>query len=381
MGTDVDSVKGHTNARADEDIRRVDPTIGDLIVMQALPIGAYAAPVSAPTERAVNLADVARLAGVSPATASRALGGHPHVAAATRERVRRVADELSYVVSPDASRLAGGRTGRVAALVPHLDRWYFAALLDGLAGALRSAGLDLLVRCVGGAADRAEQLQRMPGRRVVDAVVALAFEVDGWDGADVPLVTVGGPPSTVPFVTIDDLAAGRQAMDHLIHLGHRRIAMIEALDPDQRSEEPVGRRVAYEQALAQAGLPQDQDLVATVDWGGVEGADAMARLLGLRHPPTAVYAHSDEVALGAIRTLRRAGLRIPDDVSVIGVDDHPLAELTDLTTVRQPVREQGALAGHMVATALSGGDPGPGIVLPTQLVVRGSTAPPREERR
>lgn len=330
--------------------------------------------------RAVNLADVARLAGVSPATASRALGGHQHVAAATRERVRRVAEELSYVVSPDASRLAGGRTGRVAALVPHLDRWYFAAVLDGLAGALRSAGLDLLVSLVGGAADRADQLRRVPGRREVDAVVALAFAVDEWDGTGGTLVTVGGPTNGGHFVTIDDVGAGRQAVDHLLHLGHTRIAMIEALDPDQRDAEPAGRRLAYEEGLAEAGLPVDPDLVATVDWGGEEGADAMARLLGLRHPPTAVYAHSDEVALGAVRTLRRAGLRIPADVSVIGIDDHPLAALTDLTTVHQPVREQGALAGHMVATALSGGDPGPGIVLPTRLVVRGSTGPPRRSR-
>jgi LacI family transcriptional regulator, repressor for deo operon, udp, cdd, tsx, nupC, and nupG len=343
-------------------------------VMQALPGEAYSPPVSAPMERAVSLADVARLAGVSPATASRALGGHPHVAPATRERVRRIAAELSYVVSPDASRLAGGRTGRVAALVPHLDRWWFATVLDGLAGALRSAGLDLLVSVVGGAADRAEQLHRLPGRRVVDAAVALAFSVDDWDGT---LVTVGGPVHAGHVVTIDDLAAGRQAVDHLIHLGHTRIAMIEALDPDQHDAQPAGRRLAYERGLADSGLPLDPDLVATVDWGGEEGADAMARLLGLRSPPTAVYAHSDEVALGAVRTLRRAGLRIPADVSVIGIDDHPLAALTDLTTVHQPVREQGALAGHMVATALSGGDPGPGIVLPTQLVVRGSTAPPR----
>jgi len=345
----------------------------------------YAPDVSAPTERAVNLADVARLAGVSPATASRALGGHPHVAPATRERVLRIADELSYVVSPDASRLAGGRTGRVAALVPHLSRWYFATLVDGLAGALRSAGLELLLHPVSDAEDRAEYFRRLPVRRTVDAVVAVAFPVDDHErerleGLDVTVVAVGGQLGTRPFVTIDDEAAGRQAVDHLLHLGHTRIGMIEALDPEQRGDQPVGRRLAYEHALADAGHRVDPDLVATVEWGGEEGADAMARLLGLRRPPTAVYAHSDEVALGAMRTLRRAGLRVPQDVSVIGIDDDPLAALTDLTTVHQPVREQGTLAGHMVATALSGGDPGTGIMLPTRLVVRGSTAPPRGAR-
>jgi DNA-binding LacI/PurR family transcriptional regulator len=215
----------------------------------------------------------------------------------------------------------------------------------------------------------------------VDAVVAVAFPVNDaererLEGLDVTLVAVGGQIGARPYVTIDDQAAGRQAVGHLIHLGHRRIGMIESLEPDQRGEQPAGRRLAYERALAEAGQPVDPDLVVSVDWGGEEGADAMARLLGLRSPPTAVYAHSDEVALGAVRTLRRAGLRIPQDVSVVGIDDHPLAALTDLTTVHQPVREQGALAGHMVVTALSGGDPGTGIVLPTRLVVRGSTAPP-----
>lgn len=332
-------------------------------------------------DREVTLADVARLAGVSPATASRALGGHPHVAATTRERVRRVADELSYVVSPDASRLAGGRTGRVAAVVPHLSRWYFGALLEGLEEALREAGLDVLLYRVGDAADRQDFFRRLPARRKVDAIVALAFPVDEAESArleqmGVEIVAAGGQVASHPCVSIDDVVAGRQAVDHLVHLGHRRIGMIAAVDPEQRAHQPEGRSRAYRLALADAGLPFDPELVATVDWGSDQGAEAMSRLLGLREPPTAVYAHSDEVALGAVRTLRRAGLRVPADVSVIGIDDHPLARLTDLSTVRQPVREQGTTAGRMVATALAGGDAGESVLLPTQLVIRSSTGPP-----
>lgn len=103
----------------------------------------------------------------------------------------------------------------------------------------------------------------------------------------------------------------------------------------------------------------------------------MAKLLSRPEPPTAVYAHSDEVALGAIRTLRRVGLRIPEDLSVIGIDDHPVAELIDLTTVRQPVREQGEPAGRMLLSILGGEETDHDVVVPTQLVIRGSTAPPR----
>jgi DNA-binding LacI/PurR family transcriptional regulator len=100
----------------------------------------------------------------------------------------------------------------------------------------------------------------------------------------------------------------------------------------------------------------------------------MAQLLALPHPPTAVFAHSDEVAVGAMRTVRRLGLRVPEDISIIGIDDHPVAELTELTTIRQPVHEQGRLAGRMVSSLINGEAVPPSVVLPTELVVRRSTA-------
>ncbi len=335
-----------------------------------------------PSPVKVSLADVARLAGVSPATASRALSNHPHVAAHTRSRVLRVADELAYVVSPDASRLARGATGRVGVVVPHLSRWFFGAVLEGVEAALREAGVDLLLYCVGDAADRRAFFDRLPARRKVDAMVVLGFSVDEreqerLESMGVLIVAAGGQVAPHPFVRIDDHAAGRQAVDHLLHLGHRRIGMIAALDPEQHDRQPTGRTDAYRAALAEAGLPVDEDLVAVVDWGGEGGAAGMARLLALREPPTAVYAHSDEVAMGAMRTVRRAGLAVPGDVSVVGIDDHPLAALTDLTTVGQPARAQGEAAGRMVLAAMGGDPPVDGVTLPTRLVPRGSTGPPR----
>lgn len=333
----------------------------------------------------VNLADVARLAGVSPATASRALSDHPHVAPATRERVWQVARDLEYVVSPEASRLAGGSTGRVAVVVPHLSRWYFGAVLEGLEGELRAAGLDLLLYRVGDAADRAAFFTDLPARRKVDAVVLVGLavddaELDRLERIGVQIVAAGSRVASYPSVRIDDHAAGRQAVDHLVHLGHQRIAMIAAYDPEAHDAHPVGRTTAYHAALADAGLPSDGELVSTVAWGVDEGAEAMGTLLGRPEPPTAVYAHSDEVALGALRTLRRAGLRVPGDVSVIGVDDHPLAALTDLSTVGQQAGEQGVVAGRMVVSGLRGEAFESSVVAPTRLVVRGSTGPPRTRR-
>jgi LacI family repressor for deo operon, udp, cdd, tsx, nupC, and nupG len=331
----------------------------------------------------VKLADVARQAGVSMATASRALSNHPHVAPATRTRVLEAAAALSYVVSPEASRLAGGVTDRIAVVMPHLSRWFFGELLDGLESVLREADRDVLIYHVGDAADRQAFFERLPARRKVDAVVVLGMPVarperERLETMGVHIVSAGGQSEAYPFVSVDDTVAGRQAVNHLLALGHRRIGMIATIDPGQPGW-PIrpGRSAAYHETLADAGLPADPDLVVTVEWGGVHGAAAMAELLSLREPPTAVYAHSDEVALGAIRTIRRAGLRIPEDVSVIGIDDHPLAELTDLTTVAQPVRRQGTLAGQVVLALLSGDATDPGITVPTRLIVRGSTGPPK----
>ncbi|MEU6699329.1 LacI family DNA-binding transcriptional regulator [Pseudonocardia sp. NPDC046786] len=331
----------------------------------------------------VNLADVARRAGVSSATASRALSDHPHVAAATRERVWQAARDLEYVASPDATGLARGTTGRVAVVVPHLARWWFGAALEGLSGALRAAGLDLLLYRLGDPAARQAFFDELPARRRADAVVLLGFGVDErererLDRIGVGIVAAGTRVGSHPSVSIDEYAAGRQAMDHLLHLGHRRIGMIVAADPDLDLAQPAGRSAAYRAALADAGIDPDPDLTATVTWSPECGARAMSGLLGLARPPTAVYAHSDEIALGALRTLRRAGYRVPGDVSVIGIDDHPLAAITDLSTVAQPAAEQGELAARAVLAGLAGRPVDPIVTVPTRLVIRGTSGRPPE---
>lgn len=330
----------------------------------------------------VTLVDIARLAGVGVGTASRALSNAKNVAPATRERVLRVAEEHHYVVSPEASRLAKGNTGRVALVVPHLSRWFFGAVVEGLGSVLRGAELDVLLYQVGDVADRQDFFDRLPARRKVDAVVVIGFQVEEAERTrletmGVHIVAAGGQWASYPSVHIDDHEASRQAVDHLLHLGHTRIGMLEALDPDQPRLRST-RSPAYYEALERAGIPVDPSIVVTAPWGGEHGAASMSRLLGHPDPPTAVFAHSDEVALGAMRTLRRAGLRPGTDLSVVGIDDHPLAELCDLTTVRQRPGEQGAIAGRLLLDLLEGGaPPHRSTTVPTELVIRGSTAPPR----
>lgn len=338
------------------------------------------------TSETPSLADVAREAGVSLSTASRALNNSYGVSPATREKVLTTAIRLDFVPSPDATGLARGRTGRVALVVPHIERWFFGEIVSGLEHVLSAANLDVLLYHVGDAEDRRDFFARLPARRKVDAVVVVALPVDETERQrlelmGVTIVAAGGQTADYPYVCIDDYAAGRRAMDHLVGLGHRRIAMIAGTDPDQPGWPAVpGRARAYEAALGEAGLPVDPALVREVDWGGRTAADAMAEILESSTPPTAVYAHSDEMAFGAMRTLRRRGLRIPEDVSVVGIDDHPVADLVDLTTVHQSVRDQGKAAARLVLAALAssaGATPGrSATIAPTDLVLRGSTAPP-----
>lgn len=330
----------------------------------------------------LTLADIARLAGVSSGTASRALSNTGRVAPRTRQRVLAVAQQHEYVVSPEASKLARGVTGRVALVVPHLSRWFFGAMVEALVSVLREQDLDVLLYHVGDLDDRRAFFEQLPARRKVDAVVVIAFPVEANEHKrlellGVHIVAAGGQHAIYPHVCIDDIEAGRQAVDHLISLGHRSIAMLEAVDPDQPLE-PSGRSAAYHRALAAAGIAEDPQFVVTTNWGGEEASEAMAKLLSFKDRPTAIYAHSDEVALGAMRTIRRAGLRIPEDISVVGIDDHPLASLADLTTVRQPVTEQGRAAARLVLSLLDRNQDATdhALTLPTHLVVRHSTAPP-----
>lgn len=293
----------------------------------------------------------------------------------------RAAQEFAYVVSPEASALAGGATKRIAVVVPHLSRWYFGEMLNGIEGVLRGANLDLMLYHLGEGEDRERFFRDLPARRKVDAVLVVGIPVTEAEQArlalmGVRIIAAGGQSAPYPYVSIDDYRVGSQAVNHLLHLGHRRIAMIDAIDPNA-SEWPIGgRALAYAEGLQAAGIELDPELFVRVPWGPTAGADAMAGLLSLREPPTAVFAHSDEIAIGALRAIRRAGLKVPEDISVVGVDDHPLAAQLELTSVHQDVHRQGEIAAQLVVDVLAGKAIDQSSVLPTKLVLRGSTGRP-----
>lgn len=337
-------------------------------------------------KQTVNMTDVARRSGVSIASVSRALRGEAGVSPATRDRILAVARELSYVVSPEASRLSGGPTGRVAVIVPRVDAWFYSTILAGIADEFDAIGLDLVLCTLTGSSARHRFFETLPLRRKVDAVVVVSLPLSARERTRleqlaVPTVFVGGHRvENHPWVGIDDERAARQAVGHLLHIGHRDIAMIQAADDTDIPWATDQARIrGFHRQLQEAGLTDPT--VVNVKWSIAGGSRGMEMLLSRSRLPTAVFCHSDEIALGALRTLRRSGIAVPQQISIIGVDDHPSADISDLTTVAQPVRRQGQLAARVVLDRLSGGDAAEPVasvdILATRLVIRGTTAPPR----
>jgi LacI family transcriptional regulator, repressor for deo operon, udp, cdd, tsx, nupC, and nupG len=331
--------------------------------------------------------DVAARADVSIATVSRALRGLPHVAMATRQRVEAAAKDLNYVVSPAASGLASGRTKSIGLVAPFISRWFFAEVADGIEEVLRADDTEVLMYNVHTSARRARFFDSLPIRRRVDGLIILSLPLNSDELAllrplDVPTVLVGLRAEGFSSVRIDDTEGAARATHHLINLGHERIALLSDCRfetiPFKNSAE---RRQGYRGALLSSGLTPDPSLDVSGPFGVNGGAQAMAQLLAAPTPPTAVFAEFDEMAYGALRTMRRMRLAVPDDISVIGFDDHELADMMDLTTVRQPVREQGVRAAQLLLEMLDRPHRAPvDVVLPTELIVRGTTAAPRLPR-
>ncbi|CAM3552670.1 LacI family DNA-binding transcriptional regulator [Nocardioides zeicaulis] len=329
----------------------------------------------------VNMADVAQRAGVSIATVSRALRGLPGVSDRTRSRVLSTVEELDYVVSPAASSLRGA-TRRVAVVLPRLDSWFSSTMLATVEATLRQADLDVLLYQVSTEEKRTHFFRDLPTRRKVDAVVLITLpirpeEEERLDLMGVEVVVAGFRLRDFPSVSVDDVAIGVAAVDHLVSLGHTRIGMIRTSDTDgARWASDLHRRTGYLDAMARHGLAHDPSLLVTAPYGVDAGAIGMEQLLDLDDPPTAVFCYSDDIAVAAETVARRRGLRVPEDVSLLGVDGNGLGALFDITTIDQHVGDQARAASAMVLDLLAGHDLGEQrLTLPTHLVVRGSTGP------
>ena len=341
------------------------------------------------TQRRATSADVARLAGVSRTTVSFVLNGRPEarIREATRARVLAAADRLDYRAHGPARQLAAGATHTLGLVLRRSPEKVavdplLPETLRGLTEAARSADYRIAV----------EPLQADPGLILdllrsgeVDGLVLSGprVEDEGLDGLDdpgsedLPIVIHGSlPGSGLPSVDVDNTSGARQAVEHLLALGHRRVACI--------TNAPLGytsareRLAGYHAALAAAGLASDPRLEAAGDFDPPSGGRAMADLLGREVDFSAVFVASDSVALGAIAALRQAGRRVPGDISIVGFDDIPLAAYLDppLTTVRLPARDLGAQAGRILLDRLHAIAVPARTLLATRLMIRGSAVAP-----
>ncbi|WP_431711756.1 LacI family DNA-binding transcriptional regulator [Glutamicibacter uratoxydans] len=328
-----------------------------------------------------GIKDVAERAGVSIATVSRALSGRGNVSDSALKRVRQAADDLGYVVSSSASGLASGRTRNIGVLLPNISHWFYALVLEGISAALLRAGYDTTLYQL--SKDRAERERVFSDfllRQRVDAVITISVELTSEELAALhalakPLVGVGGPLPGVPTLYVDDEQVAQLATEHLLELGHTRIAHIGgSRETDADFSMPTHRRIGYERAMRQAGVEPDSFLYRSADFSIGQAREVARQLLG--HPgnrPTAIFAASDEMAIGAILAAGELGLAVPQDVSVVGIDNHPLAEVFSLTTVEQRPREQGEQAVAMLMRTLAGHKDATGHQITHRLIVRGST--------
>jgi LacI family transcriptional regulator len=343
-----------------------------------------------------NLKDVARLAEVDPSTASRVLRGDPaqHVRPETRQRILDAARQLAYRPNALARSLRTRRTGTIGLVIPSLDNVGFADVTHGIqVGAARASMLLLVVEeqaLSGHGSGRSEVVyERLVGDGLVDGlIVAFATlqdrHLERLTEQGIPLVLVNRRTRGINgSVVVDDQAGSRMAVEHLASLGHTRIGYLGlAADTDTA----LRRRDGYLEGLASArhgGLLALEERIPPTVEGGFEG---IGRLLDRTRddPPTAVFTASLMSALGARAGLVERGLRIPQDVSLIAFNDHPIAEhlAPPLTTVRMPNLEMGEQAVHMLEGAIRGLPVGDVMVSHApQVIVRASTAPPRPARR
>lgn len=338
----------------------------------------------------VGIDDVAAAAGVSTATVSRAIRGLPRVSPATREKILATAKELGYVPSSAASRLASGKTRTVGVLAPYVDRWFFGKAIAGVDQELHGHGYNLSLFNLGGrTAPRERLFSKAMVHKQIDALLLLCMflhpeEIEDLHAIDMPLVVVGGPVPGCPNVGIDDYLAARSITEHLIGLGHRHIALLHGQDDsDLNFSVPQIRVEGFNDAVHAAGLELHPDASFYGNFTVASGVEALHRFVALPEPrPTAIVCASDEMALGVLFEARRLGLRVPEDLSVVGIDGHEMGACAGLTTVWQDPMAQ-ARRGTQMLLAELGGALGAvhSEVAEQRLIVRESTAPPRAATR
>jgi LacI family transcriptional regulator len=328
-----------------------------------------------------NIQDVARAAGVSTASVSRFLAGQNIRSA---DAVREAIAALGYHPSQVARSLKSGRHHSIGVIVPDITNPFFAALVKGIESAVRPHGLQVILGNTDEDPQREEALVSDLTLRTDGLIMAPLFELDtvplALAASGIPVVFVDREITSGPDldrVLVDNAAGVRQAVDHLVGLGHRRIAMISG---PLSSTPGRARHEAFLAAVTGHGISLDECVLVISDFRESGGFRAVQDIWAAPDRPTAVLVANNLMTMGALKALRELGVSIPGEVSVVGFDDLPLAALLDppLTVVARPDAEQGALAGRLLVDRLAATEPlaAQRMVMPVELLVRSSTAPP-----
>ncbi|MCX5201028.1 LacI family transcriptional regulator [Streptomyces sp. NBC_00237] len=338
-----------------------------------------------------TLEEVAARAGVGRGTVSRVVNGSPRVSERTRAAVEAAVAELGYVPNRAARALAANRTDAIALVVPEVENRFFAEpyfsdILRGVNNALDDTEMQLLLTIVGNDRDRARLAHYLAGHRV-DGVLVVSLRADDplpdlLAELGIPAVISGrrSADEPLPWVDADNVSGARQAVAHLAARGRRRIATITGGLDIYGAQ---CRLAGYRDGLAEAGLVADEALIAPADFTEEGGRRAMEALLDVTPAPDAVFVASDVMAVGARQVLRERGVRVPEDLAMVGFDDTSIARQMDppLTSVRQPIEEMGhlmavTLLSEIARASLPVGVPRPAqprLMLPTELVTRMSS--------
>jgi DNA-binding LacI/PurR family transcriptional regulator len=327
-----------------------------------------------------GIVEIAEKAEVSAATVSRALRGLHHVNEKTRKKIIAAAQELDYPIRPDLlPQSATTRTNTIGVIAPFISRWYFSQVIAGVEQALREAGMNLLLFNFAqvDARQRVFQQKKLIGK--VDGLIVISLppterEFDQILGLGIPVALIGIPDSRCSSVSIDDVKGGEVATQYLIDKGHRDIAIMTgqqevAYDFKVASQ----RKEGFLKTLAANGIEFNPQFEIIADFDSYTSELAMDEFLRRKKLPTAIFCESDEMAFGAIRALHKRGMKVPDDMSVIGFDGHEFAPVVGLTTIAQPASFLGQLAASQIMAKIEKPETATAqMKVPTSLVVRES---------
>ena len=329
-----------------------------------------------------GIVEIAERAGVSPATVSRALRGMHHVNERTRTKIVAAAMELNYPLRPDlipADLIK--RTNRIGVIAPYISRWFFSQAINGIEQSLREVGMDLLLYNFSQVDARQRIFQQKQLRGKVDAIIVVSMpptdeEFTSLLSLGIPITTIGFNHIGCTSISIDDVSGGKVATQHLTDLGHREIAVLSGQRETAYNFDVSGNRnKGYLEALNEVGVEWNPQLEISGDFNIYTSEIAMESFLRRKKLPTAIFCHSDEMAFGALKAIRNKGMRVPEDISVIGFDDHDIAQYIGLTTVAQPPQFEGQLAAAAAIAEIANPTlERRTIVVPLSLMVRETTA-------